>query len=78
MKKTEQKNWIYDWQSLGGVQHIGILTTQRVRGKAIFSFEYNETWFTSSGQALFLDPNLGLLNFQVPKKTWMLVHGSWF
>jgi len=61
MKKNETKIWVYaDWQSLGGVQHMGILTPQRVRGKEIFSFEYNDTWRTSSGQALFLDPNLSM------------------
>ena len=61
MKKKEIKIWVYaDWQSLGGVQHMGILTPQRVRGKEIFSFEYNDTWMTSSGQVLFLDPNLSM------------------
>ena len=61
MKKNETKIWVYaDWQSLGGVQHMGILTPQHIRGKEIFSFEYNETWLTSSGQALFLDPNLSM------------------
>ena len=59
MKKNELKIWVYaDWQSLGGVQHMGILTPQHVRGKEIFSFEYNDSWLTSSRQALFLDPNL--------------------
>ena len=61
MKKNETKIWVYaDWQSLGGIQHMGILTTQRVRGKEIFSFEYNDTWMSSSGQALFLDPHLSM------------------
>ena len=61
MKKNETKIWVYaDWQSLGGVQHMGILTPQHVRGKEIFSFEYNDTWLTSSGQVLFLDPNLSM------------------
>ena len=61
MKKNETKIWVYaDWQSLGGVQHMGILTPQHVRGKEIFSFEYNEKWLTSSGQVLFLDPNLSM------------------
>jgi len=59
MKNNEQKIWVYaDWQSLGGAQQMGILTVQRVRGKEIFSFEYKDSWLTSSGQALFLDPNL--------------------
>jgi hypothetical protein len=43
MKKNETKIWVYaDWQSLGGVQHMGILKSESVRGKEIFSFEYNE------------------------------------
>ena len=61
MKKNETKIWVYaDWQSLGGVKHMGILTPQHVRGKEIFSFEYNDTWLTSSGQVLLLDPNLSM------------------
>ena len=61
MKKNELKIGVYaDWQSLGGAQQMGILTVQRVRGKEIFSFEYNDSWLTSSGQALFLDPHLSM------------------
>ena len=61
MKNSETKIWVYaDWQSLGAVKHMGILTPQHVRGKEVFSFEYNETWLTSSGQTLFLDPNLSM------------------
>ena len=61
MKRNELKIWVYaDWQFLGGVRHMGILTTQHIRGKEIFSFEYNDNWITSSGQALFLDPNLSM------------------
>ncbi len=45
MKKNELKIGVYaDWQSLGGAQQMGILTVQRVRGKEIFSFEYNDSW----------------------------------
>jgi serine/threonine-protein kinase HipA len=39
---------------------IGKLFSQRVRGKEIFSFEYNETWLNTSQAKLYLDPNLGL------------------
>lgn len=61
MKQNDLKIGVYaDWQSLGGVQQMGILTVQRVRGKEIFSFEYNDSWLTSSGQALFLDPHLSM------------------
>lgn len=61
MKQDDIKIWVYaDWQSLGGVQLMGILTPQRVRGKEVFSFEYNEKWIVTSGQALFLDPHLNM------------------
>ena len=61
MKRNEQKIWVYaDWQFLSGARLMGILTTQHIRGKEIFSFEYNDNWITSSGQALFLDPNLSM------------------
>lgn len=61
MKRNEQKIWVYaDWQFLGGARLMGILTTQHIRGKEIFSFEYNDNWIASSGQALFLDPNLSM------------------
>lgn len=60
MKQVGTKIWVYgDWDFLGGPQLMGILTSQRVREKEIFSFEYNESWITSSRQILFLDPNLG-------------------
>jgi len=60
MKKNETTIWVYaDWASNGGAQHMGILTTQRVRGKEIFSFEYNEAWMNANHEVLFLDPNLG-------------------
>lgn len=48
-----------DWDSAGAAQHMGILMAQRVRGKEIFSFEYNATWMTANHEVLFLDPNLG-------------------
>jgi len=61
MKRNEQKIWVYaDWQFLDGARLMGILTPQHIRGKEIFSFEYNDNWITSSGQALFLDPNLSM------------------
>lgn len=61
MKRNEQKIWVYaDWQFLDGARLMGILTPQHIRGKEIFSFEYNDNWIASSGQALFLDPNLSM------------------
>ena len=60
MKKNEQTMWVYtDWESSGDPQLMGILTAQRIRGKEIFSFEYNESWMTTNQEVIFLDPNLG-------------------
>lgn len=61
MRTNDTKIWVYaDWESLGGIQHMGMLTAQHIRGKEIFSFEYNDSWLSASRQALFLDPQLGL------------------
>jgi len=38
---------------------MGILTAQRVMGKEIFSFEYNERWMHTNPEVFLLDPNLG-------------------
>lgn len=60
MKKNEQTIWVYtDWESSGDPQLMGILRAQRIRGKEIFSFEYNESWMTTNHEVIFLDPNLG-------------------
>lgn len=60
MKKNERTIWVYtDWESSGDPQLMGILTAQRIRGKEIFSFEYNESWMTTNQEVIFLDPNLG-------------------
>ena len=61
MKKNETVIWVYaDWKSMEEPQLIGMLVAQRVRGKEIFSFEYNEAWLSNSQATLYLDPNLGL------------------
>lgn len=45
MKHNETKIWVYaDWEFLEEAQLMGVLTSQRLRGKEIFSFEYTETW----------------------------------
>lgn len=60
MKKNEQTIWVYtDWEPSVNPQLMGILTAQRIRGKEIFSFEYNESWMTTNKEVIFLDPNLG-------------------
>ena len=38
---------------------MGWLTSQRVRGKEIFSFEYTEYWLNTDNPILSLDPHLG-------------------
>jgi serine/threonine-protein kinase HipA len=48
-----------DWQSLPETQQVGMLTTDLVRGKEIFSFEYAPSWL-DSGFAQMLDPDLQL------------------
>jgi serine/threonine-protein kinase HipA len=60
MKHNETKMWVYaDWEFLEDIQLIGFLTSQRIRGKEIFSFEYAESWVKNQNPILFLDPNLG-------------------
>jgi serine/threonine-protein kinase HipA len=60
MKQNETKMWVYaDWEFLKDIQLIGFLTSQRMRGKEIFSFEYAESWVNNQNPILFLDPNLG-------------------
>ena len=58
--KNETQIWVYaDWAELEGCKPFGLLTAQRVRGKEIFSFEYDTDWIQQD-QALYLDPNLVL------------------
>jgi serine/threonine-protein kinase HipA len=59
MKHNATKIWVYaDWEFLEEAQLMGLLTSQRVRGKEIFSFEYTETWVNNQNPILFLDPHL--------------------
>jgi serine/threonine-protein kinase HipA len=61
MKTNETVIWVYaDWKPMEVPHLVGKLFSQRVRGKEIFSFEYNETWLRASQAKLYLDPNLGL------------------
>ncbi len=60
MKQIQTKIWVYaDWDFLEEAQLMGFLTSQRVRGKEVFSFEYTETWVKAQNPILFLDPHLG-------------------
>jgi serine/threonine-protein kinase HipA len=60
MKQNQTKIWVYaDWEFLEEAQIMGWLTSQRLRGKEIFSFEYTESWVKHQNPILFLDPHLG-------------------
>ena len=60
MKSEQTKIWVYaDWNFMEEAQVMGILTSQRVRGKEIFSFEYTEAWLNNQNPILSLDPHLG-------------------
>lgn len=57
---TTKKIWVYaDWLGLDHTMTLGILTSQRLRGKEIFFFEYDQNWLKTNS-SLLLDPNLGL------------------
>lgn len=49
-----------DWATLNGAVPLGRLTAQRIRGKEIFSFEYDTSWLSTSSHTLFLDPHIQL------------------
>jgi serine/threonine-protein kinase HipA len=60
MKQNETKMWVYAaWEFPEEAILMGFLTSQRVRGKEIISFEYTETWVNNQNPFLFLDPYLG-------------------
>lgn len=67
MAKTDKKREIYvyaDWYfdnqlEIDGPISMGILHAELLRGKEIFSFEYDSDWL-KSGQAQLLDPDLQL------------------
>lgn len=62
MTKTDRKKEVYvysDWQGLNGTAYMGLLHTELLRGKEVFSFEYAKEWL-QSGNAQLLDPDLQL------------------
>ena len=62
MAKTDKKRKIHvyaDWHGLNGPVYMGELHAELMRGKEIFSFEYDTNWL-KSGQAQLLDPDLQL------------------
>lgn len=57
---AKREIYVYaDWQEVNGPLLMGVLTSERLRGKEIFSFEYDKAWL-SSGFAQTLDPDLQL------------------
>lgn len=62
MVRTSKKREVYvyaHWEDLDGPVYMGILQAELLRGKEIFSFEYDEDWL-KSGHAQLLDPDLQL------------------
>ena len=62
MAETNRKREVYvyaDWHGLKGPLFMGILHAELLRGKEIFSFEYDNDWL-QSGHAQLLDPDLQL------------------
>jgi serine/threonine-protein kinase HipA len=58
--KSGNEIYVYaDWQEINGPKLLGILHSEKLRGKEIFSFEYNDEWLESNFSQL-LDPNLQL------------------
>ncbi len=48
-----------DWQELEGPMLMGVLAAERLRGKEVFSFEYDKDWLSSKFVQV-LDPDLQL------------------
>lgn len=62
MAKTIRNREVYvyaDWRGLNDPKFMGVLHTELLRGKEIFSFEYDNDWL-QSGYAQLLDPDLQL------------------
>ena len=58
MAKQENKISIYVYAHWQGMDHpwlTGVLHSDRLRGKEVFSFEYNEDWLRN-GPSQLLDP----------------------
>ncbi len=59
-KNLRRELYVYaDWRELNGPRLVGVLHSELLRGKEIFSFEYEQEWL-QRGFAQVLDPDLGL------------------
>jgi serine/threonine-protein kinase HipA len=57
---AKREIYVYaDWLEVAGTKLMGVLASERLRGKEIFSFEYDKNWL-SSGFLQALDPDLQL------------------
>lgn len=69
MSKIENKCTIYvyaHWEGMETPKLMGVLHSERLKGKEIFSFEYDKEWL-KSGYIHLMDPNLQLYTgFQYP------------
>jgi serine/threonine-protein kinase HipA len=64
MSKLTSRRDIYvfaDWDGVNGPQPMGVLHSELLRGKEVFSFEYDPLWL-QSGFAQVLDPDLELFS----------------
>lgn len=60
MKKDRKEILVYaDWQSIKGVRLMGVLYSEVIRGKEIFSFQYSDEWLNADFVQV-LDPDLRL------------------
>jgi serine/threonine-protein kinase HipA len=58
--KRETRIWVYaDWVGMDMPLLMGTLLATQVRGREIFSFEYDTLWLNSRRFNICLDPNLG-------------------
>ena len=59
-KQMSKNIFVYaDWESISKPTLIGILNADLLRGKEIFSFEYDSQWLKN--QQFFLDPEFNAL-----------------
>ncbi len=62
MADSAKNIYVYaDWIGLDRPHFMGTLTANQVRGKEIFSFQYDDEWL-KSGKAKILDPDLSLFS----------------
>jgi serine/threonine-protein kinase HipA len=62
MKSGTKEILVYaDWAGLGECRLVGVLHSNFVRGKEIFSFEYDKKWLQSE-QTFSIDPDLQLFS----------------